>query len=416
MTSKEWTDGLNHLDPDLVETYILQKERIAARKTQKKAWTRIGLCAACFALFFAIGIYAMTRTQPLISKPADPSVTQPDVTDKSQMQLGIYVDNMLYLRDTAASSSATKENIGAHIGFATLDSNTKTDIRVYRYLSENEEAEQVILSYDGAYYVYRFYTYMVPSSWTAGQIMWNDTTIEYFWTVYNGELYLMCNSEDYSLGRIPGSDRYGYLQTEGAYCCLVDVKAGNVSDPLAALEKDVLDYLSEVTFSPDGKYALLSHSHGTVLELLSCETGRRTQLPYENGLYAVSGYFVDSNTVLIVSTEQKADAQTTFRLSRYDISARKHTPIDGSYNDKDPKADRFLTLIAGPFAYTATDGKLTLLDIRTFEQVVYALEISEITSVSYYAADCVYARVGNAHYLLKMDGSIQALLSLPTST
>ncbi len=408
MKPSEWTDGLSHIDPDLVETYITEKDRLATRKAQKKVLGRIGLCAACLIVLFALGMFAKEHMQPLLRKPAeDPTATQPDINDKSRMELGIYVDNMLYLRDSNASHTATAENIGAYIGLAALDGETTTDICVYQYVSESEETEQVILSYDGVYYVYRFYTYMIPSSWTAGQIVWDGITAEYFWTVYNDELYLMCDSADYSLGRIPGSDRYGYLQMNGAYCCLVDVKTGKVSDPLATLENDVLDYLSEVCFSPDGRYALISYSHGTVLELLNCETGNRIPLPYKNDLYAVSGYFVDSNRILIISTEQDADAQITYQLSYYDISAKKQTQIDGSYSAKDPNADHFLAMIAGPFAYTATDGKLTILDIRTFEQIVYPLNISEIDSVSYYASDCVYARAGKVHYLLKTDGSMQ---------
>ena len=51
MKKKEWNEGLNHLDPDLVEKHIEQTERFRQQKQKSIAvWRRFGAIAACFVL------------------------------------------------------------------------------------------------------------------------------------------------------------------------------------------------------------------------------------------------------------------------------------------------------------------------------------------------------------------------------
>ena len=51
MKKIEWNEGLNHLDPDLIEKYVEQKDRLRQKnKKQKGIWLRIGAAAACFLL------------------------------------------------------------------------------------------------------------------------------------------------------------------------------------------------------------------------------------------------------------------------------------------------------------------------------------------------------------------------------
>lgn len=63
MNKKEWSEGLDHMDPDLVEKYIEQKD--ALRQKNKKAqrvWLRLGAIAACFALILsAVIVVPMLR-------------------------------------------------------------------------------------------------------------------------------------------------------------------------------------------------------------------------------------------------------------------------------------------------------------------------------------------------------------------
>ncbi len=54
MKKKEWNEGLNHLDPDLVEKYVEQKDRLRQNnKKPRSAWLRFGAIAACFVLILS---------------------------------------------------------------------------------------------------------------------------------------------------------------------------------------------------------------------------------------------------------------------------------------------------------------------------------------------------------------------------
>ena len=238
----------------------------------------------------------------------------------------------------------------------------------------------------------------------------DDIRMEYSWSVGQSMLHIKYNDVDYSLERVVGSDRYWCLYREGGYVWLVDILAGKLLDPLAGLEQEILNHLSEVNFSPDGKYALISYKSGTVLELLDIATGNRTKMPYEDGIYTISGHFLDSGTALLVSTYQDADGQSTFCLVRYDIATETCTDLPGRYTAKDKNAENFMALLAGSWAYTYTDGKLTVVDLRTLEKTVYSLTANDVTNVSYYATtNSIVATAGETKYLLNPDGTMEKL-------
>ena len=74
MKKKEWNEGLNHIDPDLVEKYVEQKERLRQKnKKAKGVWLRFGAIAACFALIIsAVIVVPMLRDSddnPIINPP-----------------------------------------------------------------------------------------------------------------------------------------------------------------------------------------------------------------------------------------------------------------------------------------------------------------------------------------------------------
>ena len=72
MKKKEWNEGLDHIDPDLVEKYVLQKDRL--RQKNKKVWLRFGAIAACLALILsAVIVVPMLRED-------DPDVNRDDNT------------------------------------------------------------------------------------------------------------------------------------------------------------------------------------------------------------------------------------------------------------------------------------------------------------------------------------------------
>lgn len=87
MKKKEWNEGLNYLDPDLVEKHIEQKERLRQKnKKPKSIWLRFGAIAACFLLIVSVVIVVpmLREDDPgIIPEPGtteDPVVNPPDYT------------------------------------------------------------------------------------------------------------------------------------------------------------------------------------------------------------------------------------------------------------------------------------------------------------------------------------------------
>ena len=50
MKREEWNESLNHIDADIIENYVEQKEKYIARNKRKRMWLKIGAMAASFVL------------------------------------------------------------------------------------------------------------------------------------------------------------------------------------------------------------------------------------------------------------------------------------------------------------------------------------------------------------------------------
>ena len=82
MKKKEWNEGLNHMDPDLVEKYVEQKDRLRQKnKKSKGVWLRFGAIAACFLLIVSamIGVPMLNGNPPagLVSQDSTSSLVPP---------------------------------------------------------------------------------------------------------------------------------------------------------------------------------------------------------------------------------------------------------------------------------------------------------------------------------------------------
>lgn len=56
MKKQEWNEGLNHLDPSLVEAYVTRQEALLRKKSKKKTFYRIAALAACLVLIAGVAI------------------------------------------------------------------------------------------------------------------------------------------------------------------------------------------------------------------------------------------------------------------------------------------------------------------------------------------------------------------------
>ncbi len=54
MKRAEWNEGLNHIDTDIIENYVEQKDKYISISKRKRTWLKIGALAACFCLIASI--------------------------------------------------------------------------------------------------------------------------------------------------------------------------------------------------------------------------------------------------------------------------------------------------------------------------------------------------------------------------
>ncbi len=60
MNKQEWNEALDHIDPDLVEKYIEQKDNLREKKKANGLWLRVGALAACI-IFIVSAIIVVPR-------------------------------------------------------------------------------------------------------------------------------------------------------------------------------------------------------------------------------------------------------------------------------------------------------------------------------------------------------------------
>ena len=233
---------------------------------------------------------------------------------------------------------------------------------------------------------------------------------EYSWAYYDGRIFLKNVNADCELGIIYGSDRYIYASfgsMTGIYCYLIDVQTGAVSDPLAALDAQLKESISEVIFSAEGMYALVFSNSHTAITLLNCATGQSRPLPLQEAVYSVSAWFVEQGHILISYCFEKESGQFRHIFALYDISTGMYTSIPGEYQTKDPTTDGFIAITEQGFLYTFTNGQLSVIDPLTWEKTVYVF--GSDATLSYYTRNTFLVKTEGKQYILHKDGTTKLI-------
>ena len=83
MKKKEWNEGLNYLDSDLIEKHIEQKEKLRQKnKTTRGVWLRFGAIAACFLLIVSAVIVAPIVTPSDVPTWDDARYSAQDIAEQ----------------------------------------------------------------------------------------------------------------------------------------------------------------------------------------------------------------------------------------------------------------------------------------------------------------------------------------------
>ena len=140
MKKKEWNEGLNYLDPDLVEKHNEQKERLRQKnKKAKGVWLRFGAIAACFLL-----IVSAVIAVPMLQKAKLPDVPTWDTAQYSAEDIAKLFDSMKL--DGVATNAYTKiyvpDSKYLYIGNMTDDEYLK----LYQHTQTDKELNEVELN------------------------------------------------------------------------------------------------------------------------------------------------------------------------------------------------------------------------------------------------------------------------------
>ena len=134
MKKKEWNEGLNHLDPDLVEKYVEQKDTL--RQKNKKPisiWLRFGAIAACFVLIVGT----------IIVVPNLPDVPTWNTAQYSAEEIANLFDAMKL--DGVATNAYTKIYVPNSKYLYINDVTNDEHLNVYQYVNKTNELSEAEL-------------------------------------------------------------------------------------------------------------------------------------------------------------------------------------------------------------------------------------------------------------------------------
>lgn len=136
MKKKEWNEGLNHIDPDLVEKYVEQKDRLRQKnKKPKSVWLRFGAIAACFVLIVSAVIVV-----PMLRENNLPDVPTWDTAQYSADEIANLFDAMKLLG--VATNAYTKIYV-PNSKYLYINNMTNDEyLKVYQRVNTNKELSE----------------------------------------------------------------------------------------------------------------------------------------------------------------------------------------------------------------------------------------------------------------------------------
>ena len=137
MKKKEWNEGLDHIDPDLVEKYVEEKDRLRQKKKKpRRIWLRLGAIAACFVLIVtAVIVVPMLRENNL------PDIPTWDTAHYSADEIANLFGGMNY--DGVATNAYTKIYV-PNSKYLYINDVTNDDyLNIYQHVDTNNELSEV---------------------------------------------------------------------------------------------------------------------------------------------------------------------------------------------------------------------------------------------------------------------------------
>lgn len=95
MKQTEWNEGLNHIDPALVQEYVEQKEKLTNKRKRKSIWLRASALAACLSLILgAVMVAPLLKDDEPIPPAVSTMVSGSKITGKQYLFYDGYPTNV----------------------------------------------------------------------------------------------------------------------------------------------------------------------------------------------------------------------------------------------------------------------------------------------------------------------------------
>ena len=151
MRKQEWNEGLDHMDADLIEKYVEQKDKITQKGKPQSVWLRLGVIAACLALTVGVVmVVPMLREEDhLINPPAHevPSVSTmvsgDKITGKQEIIYGNAASDDAGVADMAAPGFEIRTVIEAEVVEVLPDSYTDVSSGIQFHVAKLKVVDQI---------------------------------------------------------------------------------------------------------------------------------------------------------------------------------------------------------------------------------------------------------------------------------
>lgn len=151
MKKEEWNEGMNHLEPDLVEKYVEKKEWLRRKNKKRKGiLLRFGAIAACFVLILSAVIAV-----PLLRRGNDPGIIPGSETASGTGNAGINdpPDHIPIIFDaTVSPEKISGSSLEFIIGASTSDNDTSTSPPAFQFSVGITVKAKVVRNHPDSYY------------------------------------------------------------------------------------------------------------------------------------------------------------------------------------------------------------------------------------------------------------------------
>lgn len=180
MNNELLMDAISCLDGDLLAEHLKRKEELRRKPRRSLMPVILKWSAIAASLVLTVTSVFLISEQLFKAPPDDPPIstdhptdnnaTLPIVTDKPtatepsvpsiEVDLkGINFDGKAYYPETELSKIATEKNVGDFLGVVPSGEELVPDLYAFKYLSDDDKKQRIIIPYNNKFYVYVFFRY-----------------------------------------------------------------------------------------------------------------------------------------------------------------------------------------------------------------------------------------------------------------